>query len=147
MVDKKKPLRRGKGRPFTKGNKGGPGRPKLTFYEKLVRGKIKEEFYEYLAKYWSIPVEELEKISGDKKLSISESWFISWFGNRVAEPTNEDMAVISKMLGINFDKLIIDHTSSDGSHHNKNLQPLDLSCLSDEQLKSIYGKVDETNNE
>lgn len=138
---------RGKGRQFEKGNPGGPGRPPLTFYEKLVRGKVKEEFYEYLAKYWNIPVEQLEEISGDKKLSIAESWFISWFGSRVADPSNEDMAVIAKMLGINFDKMIIDHTSSDGSHTNKIVQPLDLSMLTNEQLKAIHGQINETDNE
>ena len=109
--EKKKP----RGKPFQKGNPGG-GRPKDNFYSRLVKGKVREEFYTYLSKYWSMEITEIEEISKNKTLSMSEQMFLRWYANRMQNPSNEDLLVLAKMLGIKLEHMVIDHLSSDGSH-------------------------------
>lgn len=122
---------------FKQGNPGGPGRPKDTPYFRLVKGKLREEFYSLVSKYWSMPVSEVEKLSANKDLTMSDQMFLRWYANRLKDPSNEDMLMISKMLGIKLEQLVIDHLSSDGSHSGITINANDINMKVDEAKNLI----------
>jgi len=112
---KKTKKKGGPGRPFEKGNPGGPGRPKDTYYQKIAKGKVKKEFFAFMAKYWDKPLDEAAEMLKTQDMSMGERMFLKWFLNRVKEPTNADMEALARMLGINLNKLEITHTNDDGN--------------------------------
>lgn len=118
---------------FTKGNPGGPGRPKDTIYQKLLKGKMKEEFYEYMFRAWDVKLTEIESVVKDKNKTIPEQMFLRWFIDRLKSPEGKDIELLAKFCGIKLDHLTIDKTSSDGSH-----VPINLKDLPTEELLKLY---------
>ena len=101
------------GRPFKKGNPGGPGRPKDSYYQRVAKGKVKEEFFIYLAKYWEMNLADANENIIDPKITMGERMFLKWFVNRLKDPTNNDMDMLARMLGVNLEKLEISHIGSE----------------------------------
>ena len=100
---------------FKKGNPGGPGRPKMGTYERLLKGKLKEDFYEMMFKPWDMRLDEIEKLIKDKSRTVPEQIFLRWFVDRMQSPSSHDLEILAKFCGIKLDHITVDNVSSDGS--------------------------------
>ena len=126
---------------FKKGNPGGPGRPKDSIYQKLLKGKMKEEFYEYMFKAWDVKLKDIEALVKDKEKTVPEQMFLRWFIESLKNPDIKHIEMLARFCGIRLDHLTIDRTSSDGSH-----TPVSLKDLSTEELLKLYqADTDEDN--
>ena len=124
---------RGKGKPFTKGKKPGPGRPKGTGGLKEIKAMNAKAVALKLEELVRLPLQELEKMEKDKTMVYLDSLLIKIA--LTAQKTGDVYKtnfILERMIGKVPDKFAL--TDGEG---NDLPQEMDLSKLSTEDLKTL----------
>lgn len=124
---------RGKGKPFAKGKKPGPGRPKGTGGLKELKAMNAKAVALKLEELCRLPLSELERMEKDKTLVYLDSLLIKIA--LTAQKTGDVYKtnfILERMIGKVPDKFAL--TDGDG---NDLPQEMDLSKLSTEDLKTL----------